>query len=214
MGCAIPDAAMKRWVTHIWVVLLTGMLVLSLGLRGLAAPCQNGHCGTGGCATSATPCPPSCTCHLSQSPDGDRCCHSAKTPPAGHGASHHGKAGHAPDHPGQAQHPGSLGQHHGHGAMPPKSDPTAANPTANQAHHHAPPGLTASPDRATGAHCAPSAPQPGEQWPNLSLPHVQAPALLAAALALDLPLPPPPESDYQPWLAARPHAPPHRPPAA
>jgi hypothetical protein len=188
---------MKRWVTHIWVVVLTGMLVLSLGLRGLAAPCQNGHCGTGGCATSATPCPPSCTCHLSQGPDGDSCCHSAKTPETGHGAAPHGTHGQAPR---------PVGTDHGqHDAA-----------RHNQSQHHASPEPAAAPDQATGpgAHCAPTAPQGGGDWPHLSLPDVQAPALLAATLILSLPAPSAPVSAYRPWLAAWVHAPPLRPPAA
>jgi hypothetical protein len=188
---------MRQWVHHIWLVLLTGMLVLGIGLRGLPAPCQNGLCGTGGCATSATPCPPSCTCHWSRGPDGDVCCH-----PASHGQHAH----HDPAVPAALAHHG-----HDHG-MP---DPAV---TAHHDHDHGSSAMATHHADGTTAtappHCAPSGPAADDPWPNLSLPHVQPPALLAVGLALDLFTLSPTATTALPAVAAWAQPPPIRPPAA
>jgi hypothetical protein len=201
---------MRQWVHHIWLVLLTGMLVLGIGLRGLPAPCQNGLCGTGGCATSATPCPPSCTCHWSNGPDGDLCCH-----PASHGQHAH----HDPAVTAVLTHHG-----HAHGMPDPAVDAHQGHDHAQQVAmtrlghaHGAHAGTSPHADGATAAapsHCAPGDPAADDPWPNLSLPQVQPPALLAAGLALDLFTLPPTATTALPAVAAWAQPPPIRPPAA
>lgn len=179
---------MRHVVRYIGVLLLTGMLVLGIGLRGLPAPCQNGHCGPGGCATSAHPCPPSCTCHFSHGADGD-CCQTG-------GHSHGG-------HPDLA-----VADHcgHAHGA------PVATH----QAHgHHGHTGHPGAATAATSPHCAPvSPPAAGDSWPNLSLPPIQPPALLASGPALELATGSDPVPTALPALYPWSQPPPLRPPAA
>jgi hypothetical protein len=193
---------MRHLVKQFWVILLTGMLVLGIGLQGLPAPCQNGHCGSGGCATSATPCPSSCTCHWSHGDGGDACCDTAGASQTAHGG-HGSPAPHA--HGSPAHTDAVTGAHGDHPPATTHADHAAASaPTGHDGHGQV----------ASGAHCAPDVPAADDGWPNLSLPSVQPPAALAVAVSLTIVTDPGRPVAFHPALTSRTTSPPIRPPAA